>query len=149
MATLERASSGATRTPMNPPATLGAILAWQEEIRAGEEQARAAFRLADIPALERPWADGYAVKAPLQEVLQKSRLLALLQVGRIRHSAYEYQVEYMGRYGDVVVVMGRDRVADRPDGAVSRRCYTNVWRLENGRWRSMARHAHAVSREGA
>jgi len=31
---------------------------------------------------------------------------------------------------------------------VSRR-YTNVWRLENGTWRSIARHAHVVSREPA
>jgi hypothetical protein len=27
------------------------------------------------------------------------------------------------------------------------RRYTDVWQLENGRWRGIARHAHVVSRE--
>jgi hypothetical protein len=145
MATLERASSGTTRTPMNPPATLGATLAWQEDMRALEEQARIAFLLADMPALERSSEDGDAVHSPLQEVLAEPRLVAPLQAGRIRHTAYEYEIGQLSRYRDVVVVVGHDRVADPPDGASSRRRYTNVWRLENGHWR----HAHAVSREGA
>ena len=135
-------------TPItHPPAATGSTATWERDIRTREEEARAAFLAADVQALEQLWADGYVVNSPLQQVLEKPRLLALLQSGRIRHSAYECEIEHMSRHGDVVVVMGRDRVADPPDGAVSRRRYTNVWQLENGRWRSIARHAHVVSRE--
>lgn len=129
------------------PPVPGDTAIWQEEIRAVEERARTAFLRADIPALEELWAEGYVVNSPLQEVLAKSRLLALLEEGRIRHSAYDYEIEHMIRHGDVVVVMGHDRVVDPPDGVISWRRYTNVWRLRNGRWRSIARHAHVVSRE--
>jgi hypothetical protein len=100
----------------------------------------------DLPALERLWAHGFAVNSPLQQVLDKRRVLELLQAGRIRHTAYEIEIEHMGRHGDTVVVMGRDRVADPPDGIASQRRYTNVWRLEGDVWRSIARHAHVVSR---
>jgi len=120
---------------------------WEEDVRTVEDAVRTAFLMADIPTLEQLLADGYAVNSPLQEVLEKPRLLALLQAGRIRHRTYEYEIEHMSRHGDVVVVMGNDRVTDPPDGALSRRRYTNVWRLENGRWCSIARHAHVVSRE--
>ena len=122
---------------------------WEQEIRSCEAEACAAFLAADVPALERLWVDGFVVNSPLQQVLDKPQLLGLLQAGRIRHSAYEYEIEHMSRHGDVVVVMGNDRVADPPDGVISRRRYTNVWRLESGRWRSVARHAHVVSREAS
>ncbi|TXH74876.1 MAG: hypothetical protein E6Q82_07755 [Thiobacillus sp.] len=55
----------------------------------------------------------------------------------------------MSRHGDTVVVMGRDSVVDPPDGTVSRRRYTNIWKLDGDVWRSIARHAHVVSREAA
>lgn len=122
---------------------------WEHEIRAREEAARVAFLAADVQALETLWADGYTVNSPLQQVLEKPRLLALLQAGRIRHSAYELEIEHMSRHGDTVVVMGRDSVVDPPDGTVSRRRYTNIWQLDGDVWRSIARHAHVVSREAA
>lgn len=123
--------------------------AWERDVRAREEEARTAFLNADVQTLELLWADGYVVNSPLQQVLEKPRVLALLQAGRIRHTSYEYEIEHISRHGDVVVVMGNDRVTDPPDGALSRRRYTNVWQLEGGLWRSIARHAHLVSREAA
>ncbi len=137
---------------MNPPeshdpASLpSGAPAWEGQIRAREEEARVAFLAADLPALDRLWADDFAVNSPLQQVLPKQRVLDLLRSGRIRHSAYESEIEFLGRHGDVVVVMGRDRVEDPPDGAVTHRRYTNIWRLENGGWRTFARHAHVVPR---
>ena len=55
----------------------------------------------------------------------------------------------MTRHGDVVVVMGSDRVTDPPDGVVSHRRFTNLWRLENESWRCFARHANVFRREDA
>ena len=76
--------------------------------------------------------------------------LALLKAGRIRHTAYVIEIERMARHGDVVVVMGHDRVSGPPDdGLTAHRRFTNLWRLERGMWRCFARHAHVVAREPA
>jgi hypothetical protein len=40
--------------------------------------------------------------------------------------------------------MGSDRVTDPPDGTVSHRRFTNLWRLEGDEWRCFARHANVV-----
>lgn len=122
---------------------------WQQTIRGCEEAARAAFLAADLPALDRLWADGYAVNSPLQTVLGKQQVLGLLRSGRIRHSRFDVTIEHVIRHDDTVVVMGSDVVADPPDGTVSHRRFTNVWQLDGGQWRSIARHAHVVSREPA
>ncbi len=138
------AAKMSTQFPDSP-----ATASWQDEIRKREEEARVAFLTADLAALEGLWADGFAVNSPLQKVLEKKSLMEALRAGRIRHQSYECEIEYMNRAGDVVVVMGRDRVVDPPNGVVSQRRYTNVWRLEGGMWRSIARHAHVVSRDAA
>ena len=134
---------------MDQTSTAGDARGWEYDLRAREEEGRAAFLAADIDALQRLWAEDCAVNSPLQQVLRKPQVLALLQAGRIRHSAYQQEIEHIGRHGDVVVVMGHDQVADPPDGAITQRRYTNVWRLENGTWRLIARHANAVSRQAA
>ncbi len=135
---------------MNDVSSVSAgVAAWEQEIRAREEEARVAFVAADLLALDQLWADGYTVNSPLQQVIAKGQLLEFLRSGRIRHREYEFQIEHVSRHGDVVVVMGADRVVDPPDGTVSRRRFTNIWRLEGGAWRSIARHAHVVSREAA
>jgi hypothetical protein len=120
--------------------------AWQEQVRVREEEARAAFLAADLPALDALWSDQYAVNSPLQKVVEKQTLFGLLRSGKIRHSEYAFEIEYMSRHGDIAVVMGRDRVVDPPDGVVSDRRYTNIWQLQDGTWRAIARHAHVVGR---
>jgi ketosteroid isomerase-like protein len=122
---------------------------WQEDVRAREEENRIAFLAADIPALDRLWTDDFVVNSPINVVNDKRRTLALLEAGRIRHMSLTFVVEHMSRHGDVVVVMGRDRVADPPDGTVSHRRFTNLWRLEGGTWRCFARHANVFAREPA
>jgi len=122
-------------------------IAWKSEIQAREEALRVAFLGADISALEEILADGYIVNSPLQKVIEKSLLLELLRNGRIRHLSFEIEIEKIVRYGDVVVVMGHDRVTDPPDGMLSHRRFTNVWQRVSGTWRSIARHAHVLSKD--
>ena len=122
---------------------------WEREIRAREEESRVAFFTADVAALDRLWTDDFAVNSPLNFVNDKERTLALLGAGRIRHMSLTSEVEHMARHGDVVVVMGSDHVTDPPDGTITHRRFTNLWRLEDGSWRCFARHANVVGREPA
>jgi ketosteroid isomerase-like protein len=120
---------------------------WDREIRQLEEEARMAFLAADVATLDRLWADGLLVNSPLQQVNERRGVLALLHSGRIRHTSLEVEIERISRHGDVVIVMGNDTVTDPPDGAISRRRFSNIWQLQDGGWRMIARHAHVVTRE--
>lgn len=117
---------------------------WQGDIRSREEENRLAFLGADLDALDRLWTDDLLVNSPINTVNTKRATLALLQAGRIRHTSLSFEIEQLARHGDVVVVMGRDRVTDGPDDVVSHRRFTNAWRREDGAWRCFARHANVV-----
>ena len=86
---------------------------WEQDILAREEENRVAFLAADIATLDRLWTDDFAVNSPINVVNDKARTLALLQSGRIRHTSLTSEIELMRRHGNVVVVMGSDRVTDR------------------------------------
>jgi ketosteroid isomerase-like protein len=122
---------------------------WDQDIRAREDENRAAFLAADLAALDRLWTDDFLVNSPINVVNGKRQTLALLEAGRIRHTSMTAEIEHMARHGDVVVVMGSDRVTDPPEGTITHRRFTNLWRLEGGSWRCFARHANAVRREPA
>jgi ketosteroid isomerase-like protein len=122
---------------------------WEQDIRACEERNRIAFLAADVAVLDRLWTDDFAVNSPINVINDKQKTLALLQAGRIRHSSLAAEIEHMSRHDDIVVVMGSDRVTDPPDGVVSHRRFTNLWRREGGEWRCFARHANVVRREAA
>jgi ketosteroid isomerase-like protein len=122
---------------------------WKQDVLAREEENRVAFLAADLATLDRLWADDFMVNSPLNAVNDKRRTLALLEAGRIRHTSLTSEIEHMARNGDVVVIMGSDRVTDPPDDTITHRRFTNLWRLEEGAWRCFARHANVVSREPA
>jgi len=124
-------------------------VSWQDQIRAREEEARLAFLKADLVALDGLFANVLTVNSPLQKLVSKSELFELLRTGRVRHLENACEIEYMNRHGDTVVVMGNDWVIDPPDRMMSRRRFTNIWRLDGSIWRLFARHAHVVSREAA
>jgi ketosteroid isomerase-like protein len=122
---------------------------WEQDVRAREEENRLAFLAADLDALDRLWTDDFLVNSPINVVNDKRRTFSLLEAGRVRHTSMVIDIEHMARHGDVVVVMGSDRVTDGPDGRVSHRRFTNLWRLDGGAWRCFARHANVVAREPA
>lgn len=122
---------------------------WEQDVRAREEENRLAFLAADVAALDRLWTDDFLVNSPINVVNDKRRTLALLEAGRVRHTSLTAEIEHMARHGNVVVVMGSDRATDGPDGTVSHRRFTNLWRLDGGTWRCFARHANVTTREPA
>src|SRR5262245_65563611 len=101
---------------------------WEQDIRAREEENRVAFLAGDVAVLDRLWTDDFLVNSPLSLVNDKPRTLALLQAGRVRHSSLTVDIQQMACHGDVLVVVGRDRVTDRPEQIVSPRRRRNLAR---------------------
>lgn len=132
-------------TTAEPSATMAA---WEQEIRALEEQGRVAFLAGDVATLDPMWDDRFLVNSPLNTVNDKAKVLGLLAAGIIRHTMDEVTIEHVARYGDVVVVMGRDTVDGPPSHRLTHRRFTNIWQRQDGAWRMIARHAQVVP-EGA
>ena len=126
-------------------ATMDPITTWEQDIRALEEAGRLAFLAADTATLEGMWDDELLVNSPLNIINDKSRVLDLLRAGRIRHTFDDVVIEQVHRYDNVVVVMGRDTVDGPPHGAIMNRRFTNVWQLQDGGWKMIARHAQIVA----
>jgi uncharacterized protein DUF4440 len=118
---------------------------WQEEVRALEERGRLAFLSGDTATLDAMWDDRLLVNSPLNLVNDKARVLDLLGKGVIRHTMDQVEIEHIARYGDVVVVMGRDTVDGPPSNELTHRRFTNIWQLQDGSWRLIARHAQVIA----
>ena len=115
----------------------------EEEIRQLDNEAREAFLRGDIATMQRLLSDDFVVTNPFNQVLTKQQVLAALASGRIKHSAYEREIEVLRLYGDTAVVMGREMAVDQ--GQTMHRRYTDVWLKREGRWQVIARHANIIS----
>lgn len=121
--------------------------AWEADIHRVEREACGSFLDGNVAVLEQLLADDFVVNSPLQQILDKQRLLELVGSGRIRHGSYQWDIEHISRHGNVVVVMGRDQVTNPPDEAIVHRRFTDIWQQDGSGWRMLARHAHVISRE--
>ena len=69
--------------------------------------------------------------------------------GLITYSKYLRSVEYAGKLGDMVLLMGDERVVPKGDASMAgkevRRRFTDVWKMEAGRWVLTARQATIVT----
>ena len=129
-----------TATQHRDPAT-----EWEQEIRSLEEQGRVAFLAGDTATLDRLMDDRLLVNSPLNIVNDKAKVLDLLGKGLIRHTRDDVEIEHIARYGDVVAVMGRDAVDGPPSNTLTHRRFTNIWQLQDGAWRMIARHAQVIA----
>ena len=114
-----------------------------EEIRQLDDEVREAMLKSDIAALKRICSEDFIVTNPFNRVLDRQQVLEAVESGRIKHSAYERQIEYLRLHTDTAVVMGRETVVD--DGQTKNRRYTEIWLRRGGRWQIIARHASHIS----
>jgi ketosteroid isomerase-like protein len=118
---------------------------WEGEIRAAEAKHVQAFLAEDAAAIDAMLSDEFLVNSPLNSVVEKKQLVGMVKSGRLTISEFTQDIERLRRFGDVVFVMGSDRVvwaAPSPNaGKTDRRRFTDVWRLEGGRWVFIARQA--------
>lgn len=69
--------------------------------------------------------------------------------GLISYSRYDRTIEYAGMLGEMVLLMGDERVVPKGDaptaGQEVRRRFTDIWKTEDGRWVLAARQATIVA----
>jgi hypothetical protein len=109
---------------------------------------------ADIRGLAALSAPELTINAPTGRVLTREQFLAMMRDGRIGAEDFERTVESVKVSGNVGVVMGRELFTPTPQSELGRRYgavplarrYTNVYRLNRGRWWWIARHANVVGK---
>jgi ketosteroid isomerase-like protein len=121
---------------------------WEQDVLAAEARHLAAFDSGDAAAIEALFAEDFLVNSPRYVVLDKKGLMDLVHGGQLNSSSFTQDIEKIRRYGDIAVVMGADAIVFAPPaanaGQTIRRRFTDIWRLQNGEWQFVARHANPV-----
>ncbi|MEP6494252.1 MAG: nuclear transport factor 2 family protein [bacterium] len=116
--------------------------------RASDDEVRALL-VNDVKALTQLWSDDFVVTNPLNQLVHKQQVLALITSDTLAFTSYDRQIEYVHAYGGVVVVAGSESVvwAGRMPMAGKRTPlrFTALWMKRGGRWREVARHANVIS----
>src|SRR5262249_16917136 len=115
----------------------------KEQILQLELEMSNAMLHGDVATLGRLFAEDFAVNNPLNQIFDRQQVLDAVAAGRINHMELESEFELIRIHGDVVVVMGSERVVD--SGPEFGRRYTNLWMKKDGRWQLFGRHAHVVA----
>jgi Domain of unknown function (DUF4440) len=93
-----------------------------------------------------PFADDAIINSPFNNVTTKAMAAARYQSGVLTYEYLNRSIEYAGsRRDDEVVLMGEEvykpPVGNMFGGKIVRRRFTDIWRLQEGRWRLSLRQA--------
>jgi hypothetical protein len=105
----------------------------------------AAILAEDIGAFGDSLASDVIVNSPRGTINRRDDTLAAFGGGFIRYSSFDRRIEYAGRLGELVVIMGNEILAPKgkaPNaGKIVHRRFTDIWRNEHGVWRLALRQA--------
>jgi hypothetical protein len=119
------------------PAVADAVAASNAEI--------AAILAEDLDAFGDSLAADVIVNSPLGTINRRDDTLAAFARGFIRYDSFDRRIEYAGKLGELVVIMGNEILAPKgkaPNaGKIVHRRFTDIWRNEQGAWRLALRQA--------
>jgi hypothetical protein len=105
----------------------------------------AAILAEDTRAFGDSLASDVVVNSPRGTINRRDDTLAAFDGGFIRYSAFDRRIEYAGKLGEFVVIMGNEILAPKgraPNaGKIVHRRFTDIWRNEQGVWRLALRQA--------
>lgn len=124
----------------------------EADLRATDDIQRRAIAENDVPTLERIFHPALLVNAPSSRVLTREQVLAMVGSGEIAAERFERTIETVKITGDLGVVMGNETIVPTEASESGRlfgsraltRRYSNIYVLEGGEWRLIARHANVV-----
>ena len=131
-----------TPSPGTAEARLAALDSKQKEMVAK----------ADVDGLATLSAAGLTINAPTNRILSHDQFLAMMRSGQIGAEAFERTVESVTIDGTVGVVMGSEVFTPTAASELGKtygvqplkRRYTNIYVLDQGQWKWLARHANVV-----
>jgi hypothetical protein len=114
-----------------------------------DEDTQAALRN-DLRELDALWSDDLTVNNPNNRIVGKREVFGFMKKrSSLQYESYERHREATVVKSDVVVTMGYETVTPKAGtenaGKTETRRYTNVWHLESGRWRLIARQATNIT----
>ena len=96
-------------------------------------------------------SDDLVVNNPMNKIGRRADTVAAYRGGVINYAAFDRSVEYAGKLGDAVAMMGEETFTPNPGapnaGKTVRRRFTDIWRKENGAWKLALRQATIISVE--
>ncbi|HEX6719186.1 MAG TPA: nuclear transport factor 2 family protein [Pyrinomonadaceae bacterium] len=120
-----------------------------EEIRRLNADEVEALLNHNIKRLEYLWSNDLVVTNPLNQFVNKEKVIELVRSGTLAFVSYDREIEYIRTYNDTVVVTGSESVVwagKMPNaGKTSQLRFTAVWLRQDGRWQEVARHANIVT----
>ncbi len=119
-----------------------------QQVKQLEEKQVQAILKSDIDVLKSIWSEDFHVNNPFNIVINKEQVIQNIKSTLIEYSQYKQEPEYYGVFDDVVIVMGKETaipIGDNPKkGEKLTRRYTDVYKLIDGEWKEIARHANVV-----
>lgn len=120
----------------------------KKQIKILEDLEAKAILESDTVTLKKIWSEEYHVYNPYNIIFNKNQVLQGIKSTFIKFSLFERDQEYYGIYDDVVFVMGKETVVfsgENPDkGKTLVIRYTDVYKLFDGSWEIIARHANII-----
>jgi uncharacterized protein (TIGR02246 family) len=131
------------------PAPTPQTVAAEDAVRQVNAEEIQAFVHNDPKAMARLWADEFIVVNPLNKLVNKSQVLAMVESGLLAATSYDRQIDYVRVDGDFAIVTGIETVTwggKMPNaGKAQQLRITGVWKNQQGRWQEIARHASIVA----
>lgn len=133
-----------------------------DEVAAAAKDPRIAAVLAEVDRLDAAliaddraafaaaMADDLVVNNPQNRISVHGATLGRSAAGQISYTRYDRTIEHAGLRGDMVLLMGDERVVPKAGptaGTEVRRRFTDLWRRDGDRWRLTARQATIVAAE--
>ena len=105
----------------------------------------AAILAEDSGAFGDSLASDLIVNSPLGTINRRADTLAAFSAGFIRYGAFDRRIEYAGKLGEFVVIMGQEVLAPKGKaphaGKTVYRRFSDIWRKEQDVWRLALRQA--------
>lgn len=121
----------------------------EQTIRKLELAESDAVLRSDVAALEKLWAEDFTVNNPQNQISRgRKEVLDRVRSGLLKYSSFVREIEWVGVYGDTVIVMGQEIVTPTGNnpraGQTLHRRYTNIWMKRKGNWFLAVRHANVI-----
>jgi Domain of unknown function (DUF4440) len=119
-----------------------------ELIREREKAETIAILKEDYTKLNEIWHPEFRVNTPLNRILGAEEIQDAMKAGFIRYSFLERNIEEIKIHENLVITLGNEvtiPIENAPgSGQKITRRFTNIWILENEKWRMFSRHASNI-----